>query len=180
MRSQIQIGTSAHRQLWLPDRASSRRRLTPKTRAGPPRCAYPSGMQPRRHRMRRQARRESARAWIASGAAVTIKAYTRRYGAGRYTACEDLAAIGFPLPDSAQRWAHRPLPQPRPPRSATSRALPDNDWIMMDGRPYFVAGYTPGGAPYGIYLDEMDDDYLTGMITPGGPGKLSGLDLSGT
>jgi hypothetical protein len=50
---------------------------------------------------------------------------------------------------------------------------------MMDGRPYFVAGYTPGGAPYGICLDEMDDDYLTGTITSGRPDKLSDLDLSG-
>ena len=48
---------------------------------------------------------------------------------------------------------------------------------MIDGRPYFVAGYTPGGAPYGIYLDEMDDDYLPGMITPGRPDQLSDLDL---
>jgi len=47
-----------------------------------------------------------------------------------------------------------------------------------DGRPYFVAGYTPGGAPYGIYLDEIDDDYLTGMITPGKSDKLFDLDLS--
>jgi len=130
-------------------------------------------MQPRRHRMRKQARRESSRDWIASGATVTIKTYARRYGVDRYT------AIGFPLPDSAQRWAHRPPPQPRPRRSATPPALPDNDWIMMDGRPYFVAGYTPGGAPYRIYLDEMDDDYLTGTITPGGPDKLFDLDLSG-
>jgi hypothetical protein len=50
---------------------------------------------------------------------------------------------------------------------------------MIDGRPYFVAGYTPGGAPYGIYLDETDDDYLTEMITPGRPGKLSDLLPSG-
>ena len=50
---------------------------------------------------------------------------------------------------------------------------------MIDGRPYFVAGYTSGGAPYGIHLDEMDDDYLTGMITPGRPDKPSDLDLSG-
>jgi hypothetical protein len=167
---------STIRQLWPPNRASSHRRPTPKTRAGPSRCAYPSGMQPRRHRMCRQARRESSRAWIASGAAVTIKTYARRYGVDRYTAFEDLTAIGFPLPDSAQQWAHRPPPQPRPRRSATPRALPDDDWIMMDGRPYFVAGYTPGGAPYGIYLD---DDYLTGMITPGIPDKLFDLDLSG-
>ncbi len=136
-------------------------------------------MQPRRHRMRRQARRESSRAWIASGTAVTIKTYARRYGVDRYTAYEDLTAIGFPLPDSAQRWAHRPHLQPGPRRSATPRALLDDDWIMIDGRPYFVAGYTAGGAPYGIYLDEMDDDYLTEMITPGRPDKLSDLDLFG-
>jgi hypothetical protein len=124
--------------------------------------------------MRRQARRESCRAWIASGATVTIKAYARRYGVDRYTACEDLTAIGFPLPDSARRRAHRP---PRRRRFAAPRALLDDDWIMIDGRPYFAAGYTSGGAPYGIYLDEMDDDYLTGMFTPGRSGRLSDLDL---
>jgi len=40
-------------------------------------------------------------------------------------------------------------------------------------------GTPPGGAPYGIYLDEMDDDYLTGMIATGRPDKLSDLDLFG-
>jgi hypothetical protein len=94
-------------------------------------------MQPPRHRMRRQARRESSRAWIASGATVTIKTYARRYGVDRYTAYEDLTAIGFPLPDSARRRAHRPPPQPRPRRSAAPRALLD-DWIMIDGRRYFL------------------------------------------
>ena len=94
----------------------------------------------------------------------------------RYTAYEDLTAIGFPQPDSAQRWAHRPPLQPCPRRSATPRALLDDDWIMIDGRPYFVAGYTSGGAPYGTYLDEMDDD-LTRMITPSRSDKLSDLDL---
>ena len=136
-------------------------------------------MQPRRHRMRRQARRESSRAWIASGATVSIKTYARRYGVDRYTAYEDLTAIGFALPDSARRWAHRAPPQPRPRHSAIPRALLDDDWIMIDGRPYFIAGYTPGRVPYGIYLDETDDDCLTGMITPGRPDKLSDLDLSG-
>jgi len=50
---------------------------------------------------------------------------------------------------------------------------------MIDGRPYFVAGYTASGAAYGIYLDEMDDDCLTGMITPDRPDKLFDLDLFG-
>jgi hypothetical protein len=132
-------------QLRLPNRAPGRRRLTVVERErGSPRGAYPSGMQPRRHRMRRQARRESSRAWIASGASLTIKTYARRYGVDRYTAYEDLTAIGFPLPDSARRWAHRPTPEPRPRRSATPRALLDDGWIMIGGR-YFVAGYTAGG-----------------------------------
>jgi hypothetical protein len=41
------------------------------------------------------------RGWIASDAVVTIKTYARRYGVDRYTAHEDLTAIGFPLPASA-------------------------------------------------------------------------------
>jgi hypothetical protein len=27
---------------------------------------------------------------------------------------------------------------------------------MLDGRLFFVAGFTPGGAPYGIYEDELE------------------------
>jgi hypothetical protein len=80
--------------------------------------------------MRQQQRRESARGWIASGAAATIKTYARRY-------------------------ARRPLHRPR--KTATGTSPLDTHWIMMDGRPYFVAGYTSGGVPYGIFEDEMHD-----------------------
>ena len=31
------------------------------------------------------------------------------------------------------------------------------DWIMIDGRRYFVAGCTPGGVPYGCFEDEFDE-----------------------
>jgi hypothetical protein len=31
----------------------------------------------------------------------------------------------------------------------------DNAWVMLDGRLFFVVGYTPGGAPYGMFADEM-------------------------
>lgn len=34
----------------------------------------------------------------------------------------------------------------------------DDGWTVIDGRRYFVAGYTPGGAPYGIFEDEMLDE----------------------
>ncbi|GAB3852533.1 hypothetical protein GCM10027610_081010 [Dactylosporangium cerinum] len=33
--------------------------------------------------------------------------------------------------------------------------VPDEWWIMLDGRPFFVAGYTSGGTPYGTFADEI-------------------------
>ena len=51
-------------------------------------------MQPRRHRMRKPARLDSARAWIRSGARVTVGAHAKHYGVDRNTAYEDLTAIG--------------------------------------------------------------------------------------
>jgi len=55
--------------------------------------------------MREQKRRDSARAWIRSGAHVSVKTYANRYGVDSYTAYNDLGAVGFPLPASAQQWA---------------------------------------------------------------------------
>ena len=91
--------------------------------------------QPRRHRMRKQARRESARAWVASGAAVSVKAFARRYGVDRYTAYEDLISIGFAVPSGDTRWAVRPAPTPNRPRTEPVDLA--GDWIL-DRRPAHV------------------------------------------
>src|SRR4030088_2651266 len=107
-------------------------------------------MQPRRHRMRKRQRRDSARDWIHSGARVTVKTYAKRFGVDMYTAYDDLTAIGFPLSASAEQWARRP--------PSTAKELADDDgdegWIRLDGRRFFVVGYTSGGAPYGVFEDE--------------------------
>jgi hypothetical protein len=109
--------------------------------------------------MSQRPRRDSARAWIASGATVTVKAYARRYGVDRYTAFDDLAALGFPLPASTQQWAQRPPSRPQPRSQSRVGIVPDDDsWIILDGRPFFVVGYTPGGTPYGIFTDETPSD----------------------
>jgi hypothetical protein len=113
-------------------------------------------VQPRRHRMRQRQRRDSARDWIRSGTKITVGSYAKRYGVDRYTAFEDLAALGYGLPESAHRWAQRPLAAPRQrARRPETVPLDDDSWIMLDGRPFFVAGFTAGGAPFGIFADEM-------------------------
>ena len=110
--------------------------------------------------MRKQARRESARAWVASGAAVSVKAFARRYGVDRYTAYEDLISIGFAVPSGDTRWAVRPAPTPNRPRTEPVDLA--GDWIWTGAQRMFVVGCTPGGAPYGWVDDNPDgaDDWL--------------------
>jgi hypothetical protein len=55
--------------------------------------------------MRKTARRESAKAWLDSGAQIIVKMYARRYGVDRYTAREDLEAIGFVSAPAARHMA---------------------------------------------------------------------------
>ena len=101
--------------------------------------------------MRQQARRESARAWVASGAPVSVKAVARRYGVDCYTAYADLIAIGVRLAAGDNRWAVRPAPAPKQPPAEPADVPADFDegWVWIGDQRMFVVGYTPGGAPYG-------------------------------
>lgn len=42
-------------------------------------------------------------------------------------------------------------------RNVEARLDDLGDWIVIDGRRYFVAGCTPGGVPYGCFEDEIDE-----------------------
>lgn len=91
-----------------------------------------------------------------------MKSYAKRYGVDRYTAYDDLTALGFALPDSARQWAQRPPATPRGHAERGGDQVDDEWWIVLDGRLFFVAGHTSGGAPYGIFVDEMslyDDSF---------------------
>lgn len=108
--------------------------------------------------MRKQARRDSARGWIASGALVSVKTYAKRYGVDRYTAHDDLLAIGFPLTARDAHWAVRPPAVPKRPvaEPAVEPEGDDIDWIWVGDQRMFVVGYTSGGAPFG-YIEGLDD-----------------------
>ena len=115
-------------------------------------------MQPRRHRMHKPARLDSARQWVRSGARVTVRAYAKRYGVDRYTAHDELTAIGFPLPASAEKWTQRPPPASRKRRRRADEVDDvDADWVWLPDHRMFVVGYTPSGAPFGCYEDEFTD-----------------------
>jgi hypothetical protein len=73
-------------------------------------------MQPRRHRMRKPARLDSARAWVRSAAQVTVGTYAKR-----------------------------------------SARFAGPDWVWVGDRRMFVVGHTAGGAPFGLWEDEVED-----------------------
>jgi hypothetical protein len=114
--------------------------------------------------MRRPARLQSAQAWLASGADVTVRTYARRYGVDRYTAYDELALLGVTLQAKDEQWAVRPPPvsKARKQRKATTQdaMYVSNDgldcWMEWGGQRMFVVGYTPGGAPYGLTEEEWD------------------------
>jgi len=51
----------------------------------------------------------------------------------------------------SSRGTRRPAPE-----TAADQAYPI--WADVSGRRMFIIGYTSGGAPYGIFEDEMDAD----------------------
>jgi len=51
----------------------------------------------------------------------------------------------------SSRRPRRPVPEPAAGQS-------DPIWVDVCGRRMFVVGYTPGGAPYGVFEDEMEAD----------------------
>ena len=71
---------------------------------------------PRRQRVRQQARRESARAWVARGS-VSVDAFARRYGVDCYTAYADLTAIGLRLASRGQPLGGSATPALKRPRA---------------------------------------------------------------
>lgn len=122
--------------------------------------------------MRKRQRRESARDWARSGAKVTVKTYAKRHGVDCHSAYDDLTAIGCPQPDSAARWARRPPATPhRTVQEAAGGGVEDLHgewWLVLDGRPFFAAGHTPGGAPYGVFEDEVETREESFGATPYG------------
>ena len=114
--------------------------------------------------MRRPARLESARAWLASDVPVTVGLYARRYGVDRYTASEELTRLGAALPASAARWAVR---RPSVPKARKQRVpdppradVPLGDapgWVEWGGVRVFAVGFTAGGAPYGLRANAVDE-----------------------
>lgn len=116
---------------------------------------------PRRKRMKRPQRLESAKSWLKTyeGNKV-IKDYRKRYGVDFECAFTELALLGVPIdPGYKERVLQSVAAQAAAARrkKAERRAEQERQLgIESDDHFAFIVGYTSGGAPYGLTWAEWE------------------------
>jgi hypothetical protein len=114
---------------------------------------------PRRHRMKRPARLQSARTWLArfEGNDV-IRSYARWYAVDNICAIKELQMLGVSLPAERLTAIHASMinRKPKPPKPSSNTEVPQvwgdywvDDFPSMDE-------LTEGGEPFGIRWEEYE------------------------
>jgi hypothetical protein len=116
------------------------------------------GTTPRRKRLNRQARLNSAIHWMKGYKGKNIIAgYTKWFGVGKICAINELRSIGVFIPDDlenqirvSQKSRNEQKMKIREKRKIAGTMLNESDDNFA-----FIIGYTSGGFPYGLTHDEF-------------------------
>ena len=128
---------------------------------------------------RREARIRKARQWVVTyeGSHI-VRAYRKKFNVDTVCALNDLGEIGALSPEKLM--AMKQAEQARQEKKRQQREQRKYQEIIdcypdADDRFYYIAGYTSGGAPYGVTWEEMgmepwggacnDEFYDDGIIT---------------
>lgn len=121
---------------------------------------------PRRKRMKRQGRLQSAKHWILTYSGKNIiRGYKNWFGVDLICAIRELKMLGVKLDDQYVKQAMKSQEQliiSRHKKAAEKKNEQDvYDYLYdSDEQFYFIAGYTDGGCPYGITWEEAVKDGL--------------------
>jgi hypothetical protein len=113
---------------------------------------------PRRKRMSRAARLQAANSWLAEYPGKNlVRGYKKRFGVEDVRAVLELRMLGVDIPDARLEQARRDQQSRKKKRGRKKQKYapppPLREW---DHEFAFIAGYTEGGAPYGIAWDEVE------------------------
>jgi hypothetical protein len=122
----------------------------------------------RRKRFSREARLHSAKKWIAgySGRDL-VRGYRKWFAVSGVCAVVELRMLGVDIPDWQLEEAHR-AERDRAALRAARRGREADLAADADGEFAFVAGFTAGGAAFGITWDEMERHVIKGEEEDGG------------
>lgn len=115
---------------------------------------------PRRKRMRRQARLDSARQWLASYSGKHIvRGYRKRYGVDWLCAVRELRLLGVELDPRYVAQLEVTVEQRRRERQRRKQCESTSVGEMtidFDDTFATIIGYTSGGAPYGLTWEQWE------------------------
>ena len=115
--------------------------------------------------MNRKARLKIAKKWLESiDSSEKIQAYMKFFGVDRLCAAIELLQAGVVLHEKyADRWAtriERKALARQKKKLSKGKETQDELHCESDEFFYFIAGYTEGGAPYGITWEQAKDNAL--------------------
>jgi hypothetical protein len=113
---------------------------------------------PRRKNLSRGKRLNVAKAWVAAySGGNLVRGYTKWFGVSEVCAIVELRMLGVEIPESRLEQATRNEKARAARRAERKQKRAEMDgWVDADETFAFVAGYTPGGAPYGVEQDVAD------------------------
>jgi hypothetical protein len=110
---------------------------------------------PRLHRLKRPARLDSARAWLAKWEGTkVVRSYRKRYGVDLLCAISELQMLNVPLDPTYVDRVRTTVITEITRRAAKKKTQSTSDFVESDSTFAYIAGYTEGGAPYGLTWEE--------------------------
>jgi hypothetical protein len=112
-----------------------------------------------RKTLTRPCRLQRAKRWLASyGGKNLVRGYTKWFGVDRVCAIVELRMLGVDIPEARLEQARHDERA----RAAQHARRKEKDAVGTlcdwDGEFAFIAGYTEGGAPYGVSRDDLDEE----------------------
>jgi hypothetical protein len=122
---------------------------------------------PRRKRLKRDQRLQSAKNWLPTYEGKNVfRGYRKRYGVDWPTALRELEMLGVEVDPAYREQVLRTVQEQAEARKRKrlekAAELESVSGIEQDEHFAFIVGYTPGGAPYGVTWEEwetMDSEY---------------------
>ncbi|WP_205520044.1 hypothetical protein [Virgibacillus doumboii] len=111
---------------------------------------------PRHKRLNRSSRLDAAKHWIPKYEGKhLVKGYSKHFGVDKLCAVKELEILGYPIKPSYKKQLQESIHL-----NQRNVGLQHNETEDEESNETFayIAGYTPGGAPYGITWEELDEN----------------------
>ncbi|RKQ35607.1 hypothetical protein [Oceanobacillus halophilus] len=116
---------------------------------------------PKHKRLKRNGRLQAAVHWIPKYEGKNlVKGYSKHFGVNKLCAVKELEMLGYSIKESYKKELRDAEQQKQIQAEKRKKSKQQNtEWDLDSDETFaFIAGYTSGGAPYGITWEELEKD----------------------